>query len=1319
MTMKTGFLKILSLLLLFSFTALANARPGKTVPEVDRLFAQAQSRGTVRVIVELDPNNLMSATTQGATALNKKQRIQRAADGMLERMNPAGKRGIKRFKHVPLLALETTEQGLQEILASPQTVAVYEDSLYAPSLVSSVQLIGGDTVHNAGYTGLGHAVAIIDTGVESSHSFLSPRVVSEACYSTTSPLSGSTTVCPNGGQEQTGPGSGIPCDVAGCEHGTHVAGIAAGNGPLFDGVARDADIIAIQVFSEFSRSSDCGGNAPCAFAFTSDITQGLERVFDLRDSFNIAAVNMSLSGGRYFSACDDDPMKSTIDLLRSAGIATVIAAGNNGWSNSISSPACISTAVAVGSTTKSDEISSFSNSSSLVDLLAPGSMILSSVPVDNFGILSGTSMATPHVTGAYAMLRSASPTATVDEILAALVNTGVSVVDGRNSLEKPRIQVDQAIAALGGAGNTDLQVTPETDLSATGRQGGPFTPASTSYTVTNGGSGIMDFTVTTTADWVTLTPDSGSLGAGQSTSVTVTIGPAADLLAPGVYPTTVRFIDQTGTSDSEQRSVDLAVTGLGVANDKFDDAVQLTAASGLTSGANAGASKEPGEPDHGNNPGGASVWWQWGAPAAGTLTVDTFGSDFDTTLGLYLGNSVSALTSMAQNNDADGTQQSEATIDVVAGATYQIAVDGFADQSSAATGNITLRWVFEADTVGIGGLSVTPEEGFSATGDVGGPFSPTSKTYTLTNTSAAVVGYTVVTEGNFFDADKTGGQLPISGSDTVTLTLNANANLLPPGTSNGSFMVNGISRPVTVTATPPGGLNDGFADAVLISGAEPISLQSTNEGATKESGEPDHAGNTGGASVWWSWTVPATGNVVIDTFSSNFDTLLAVYRGTTFGDLTEVTSNDDSGAPQSRVSFDATAGEQFWIAVDGFNAATGSISLNLDIGNAVQGDDFADALPITDNVQFSSTVTASVEAGEPAHAGNAGGHSVWWVWTAAANETVTIDTFGSSFNTLLAVYTGQAVNALTEIASNDNADISSGILSSKLSFGAIAGQTYHIAVDGFAGASGNVMLNFQGGGFVVDLFASTLPASRSVVSGTLASVFASIVNGSGATATGCRIELLNTLPGTFNYRTTDPLTNQPDPGPANPVVDIPAGGSQSYLFELTPTEAFGLVDVQFSYVCDNAGPAAVASGLNTVLLASSDSATADIVALAATTTNQGTVLAAPGVPGAFAVATVNVGSGEIINAAPSVTDPALPVTLTICETNPDGTCLAPPANSVTRSIASNETPTFSVFVDTTTSIPFLPADNRIRLVFTDPVGNVKGATSVAVASSVP
>jgi hypothetical protein len=102
-----------------------------------------------------------------------------------------------------------------------------------------------------------------------------------------------------------------------------------------------------------------------------------------------------------------------------------------------------------------------------------------------------------------------------------------------------------------------------------------------------------------------------------------------------------------------------------------------------------------------------------------------------------------------------------------------------------------------------------------------------------------------------------------------------------------------------------------------------------------------------------------------------------------------------------------------------------------------------------------STTGATKEAGEPSHAGNAGGHSVWFTWTAAAGGATTFKTAGSSFDTLLAVYTGSAVSALTAVASNDDAD---GTLQSRVSFTASAGVTYRVAVDGYGGASGNVAL---------------------------------------------------------------------------------------------------------------------------------------------------------------------------------------------------------------------------------------------------------------------
>src|SRR6267143_7219010 len=153
-------------------------------------------------------------------------------------------------------------------------------------------------------------VALVDTGVEVTHPFLAGKVVEEACYS--SSVSGrSVTVCPNGQSQQTGPGAGVTCPLSVCWHGTHVAGIAAGNGGsagvVFSGVAKGAQIMAVQVFSKFTNASDCGGSPPCALAWTSDIIAGLERVYSLRGARNLSSANLSIGGGSYTAPCDGDP----------------------------------------------------------------------------------------------------------------------------------------------------------------------------------------------------------------------------------------------------------------------------------------------------------------------------------------------------------------------------------------------------------------------------------------------------------------------------------------------------------------------------------------------------------------------------------------------------------------------------------------------------------------------------------------------------------------------------------------------------------------------------------------------------------------------------------------------------------------------------------------------------------------------------------------------------------------------------------------------------------------------------------------------------
>jgi hypothetical protein len=126
-------------------------------------------------------------------------------------------------------------------------------------------------------------------------------------------------------------------------------------------------------------------------------------------------------------------------------------------------------------------------------------------------------------------------------------------------------------------------------------------------------------------------------------------------------------------------------------------------------------------------------------------------------------------------------------------------------------------------------------------------------------------------------------------------------------------------------------VNNNFANATVITGTT-ATVTGSNTGASKESGEPNHAGTAGGKSVWWTWTATASGTVTIDTLGSNFDTLLGIYTGTSVSGLTLVKANDDSpagGTLTSKVSFTVTAGTTYRIAVDGYGGVSGSITLNL------------------------------------------------------------------------------------------------------------------------------------------------------------------------------------------------------------------------------------------------------------------------------------------------------------------------------------------------------------------------------------------------------
>ncbi|WP_310708698.1 S8 family serine peptidase [Nonomuraea sp. 3-1Str] len=409
----------------------AQPAPTPSTPEEKLEDGLALDQGTVRAIVELtDP-----AQREPIAA--------RAAEESVD--------VVLRSRTQPFMVVEGTAEELAALADDPRVTAVHRDRAYPPSEVSNLQLIGADQAHAQGFKGAGQAVAVLDTGIDLDHPSFGGRVVAEACFSAVD--EGVTSLCPNGQTSMVGAGAAdavtARCLAGGvnlCEHGTHVAGIAAGA----EGVAPEAKIVAIQVFSRVDDESVCG-EPSCLLAYESSLRLAMEHVAEL--STPIAAVNLSLGGMLHETSCDTSEegqvFKPLVDALLAKGIATVAAAGNESYEG-VSFPACVSSAVAVGANDGNDVIADFSNRGELVDLFAPGVDIESSVPDNQKAVHSGTSMASPHVAGALALLKARSPDTPMPDLIARLTSTGRPYAYRANDKDvvTPRLDV---LAALGGA----------------------------------------------------------------------------------------------------------------------------------------------------------------------------------------------------------------------------------------------------------------------------------------------------------------------------------------------------------------------------------------------------------------------------------------------------------------------------------------------------------------------------------------------------------------------------------------------------------------------------------------------------------------------------------------------------------------------------------------------------------------------------------------------------------------------------------------------------------------------------------------------------
>lgn len=374
-----------------------------------------------------------------------------------------------------LVVARANSQFLDTISQDPRIAFVARDEVLPPTIDDKATAIGTGKLWLKGLSGNGVAVAILDTGVDATHPMLTGKLKGEACFSVTDPTAHSVSLCPrgadvgNGDWADTSDGAGINCPVAivGCKHGTHVAGIAVGRkvndgAERVTGVAAGADFLSIQVYSRFDRPEDCPAlAAPCALSFTSSQIRALQFIQAQVRNYKltgqgprIVALNLSLGDGHFANSCDDHNPTYTKEILdlRNSGVAVFVASGNQGYVDGVNFPACISEAVSVGAlddpgAAAADwSLAKFTNRSgaTLISLLTFGVDVRSSVPGGGYEVHSGTSMAAPVASGAYAILAAAFPSASPDGILGTMRSSGVPVKEPVSGKNIPAIELAQA-----------------------------------------------------------------------------------------------------------------------------------------------------------------------------------------------------------------------------------------------------------------------------------------------------------------------------------------------------------------------------------------------------------------------------------------------------------------------------------------------------------------------------------------------------------------------------------------------------------------------------------------------------------------------------------------------------------------------------------------------------------------------------------------------------------------------------------------------------------------------------------------------------------
>ncbi|MBY5714724.1 S8 family peptidase [Rhizobium leguminosarum] len=438
------------------------AASGQAIPGYSGVAAafvgRGKTAGPLRIVVTVQPSS------QDITQLGVDNAKREAVTAAVAAATSVGATAISPIADTEYVVMEVTQDQFDALITSNSFRSVSVDEILEANLASALPPIRAPEMNAKGANGAGRSVVVLDTGVQVNHPFLGGRVISEACFSSTT--SEATSACPNNTPTQLGAGSAAPCaNVQFCNHGTHVAGIIAGTRMGLTGVAPLANLVAIQVFSNWND-----GGQPRSY--TSDLLRALVYVRDvLRNQSQIAAINISIGAGIQ-GPCPNNLLAPTISQLRSLGVATVIAAGNEASNSGINAPGCVPQAITVGATNDDLSIAGFSNFADTIDVMGPGSNILSSGLNSGYVQMSGTSMATPVVAGAIAAF-SSYYTTDVDRYESLLESTGTNVGRVGSAIQKPRINLLGALDALDASVPSDAMPIIKDAYADSGREPDP------------------------------------------------------------------------------------------------------------------------------------------------------------------------------------------------------------------------------------------------------------------------------------------------------------------------------------------------------------------------------------------------------------------------------------------------------------------------------------------------------------------------------------------------------------------------------------------------------------------------------------------------------------------------------------------------------------------------------------------------------------------------------------------------------------------------------------------------------------------------------